>query len=203
MLLRGVWADPSATQGVARFQLPRFEGQVAVHSRARAASDAFRAWRHRAAPEASLYAIARAVPSPPLGPLPAVWRPSSGTFFISPKPCPPSVTPTPPSDMTRGKSVNKSRRQLLQRTRNAPLHPPSLPCTCESLQDHGSMHAPRVASRGLSPRPFACLEVDGTPGDAIDLSSPRSDRWRCPCWLGSWLIGGRLRLHVNGLNYLM
>jgi len=50
------------------------------------------------------------------------------------------------------------------------------------------------------PRPFSCQEVDGAPGDADDVSLPGLDRWRCPCWLGSCLIVGRLHFVCHFLE---
>jgi len=54
-----------------------------------------------------------------------------------------------------------------------------------------------------SPRPFDGQEVHGASGNADDVSRPGSDRWHCPCWLGSRLIVGRSHLYVSFLNYLL
>jgi len=155
---------------------------VAVFSCAHAAPDALRAWRHRAAPEATLCASARSAPCPHPGPLSPVWRPRSGTFSIPPKTCPPPVTPTPSSGRTGGKRGKDSRRRRAQRNRNAPLHPPSPPRTCEGLCDHRNFHAPpsppppppmpHLRSGGPTPPPGFGYGDDG--GRPRPFKRPRS-----------------------------
>jgi len=57
----------------------------------------------------------------------------------------------------------------------------------------------RIALAG--PRRLAGQKIVRAPGDADEVSRPGSDRWRCPFWLGFWLIVGHLLLYVKCLNY--